>query len=85
LTVVVNHDRGRLVWASDAVDEVRRVSWNDARKAARLNESRRERGQSLADAPACPDSTRAVALKHSRYAFWKNPENLTERQSAKLA
>ena len=72
-------------WASDALDEVRRGSWNDARKAARLNESRRGRGHPLADDPARPDSTRAVALKHSRYALWKNPENLTERQSAKLA
>ena len=26
-----------------------------------------------------------MGLKHSRYALWKNPENLTERQSAKLA
>ena len=43
------------------------------------------RGQPAADAPPRPDSTRAVALKHSRYALWKNPENLTERQSAKLA
>ena len=27
----------------------------------------------------------AKALKHARYALWKNPENLTDRQQAKLA
>lgn len=72
-------------WATEALDEVRRGAWNDARKAARINESKRGRGRPTADAPERPDSTRAVALKHSRYALWKNPENLTERQSAKLA
>ena len=72
-------------WASDALDEVRRTAWNDARKAAQRNEAKRGRGRPAVDAPARSDSTLAVALKHSRYALWKNPENLTERQSAKLA
>ena len=27
----------------------------------------------------------AKDLKHARYALWKNPENLTGRQEAKLA
>ena len=30
-------------------------------------------------------SGHAKALKHARYALWKNPENLTSRQHAKLA
>lgn len=30
-------------------------------------------------------SGQAKALKHARYALWKNPENLTSRQQAKLA
>jgi transposase len=72
-------------WATDALDEVRRGAWNDARKVAQRNEAKRGRGRPVADAPARPDSTRAVALKHSRYALWKNPEHLTERQSVKLA
>lgn len=72
-------------WATEALDEVRRGSWNDARKAARINETRRSRGRPADDAAPRPHSTRAVGLKHSRYALWKNPENLTERQSAKLA
>ena len=32
-----------------------------------------------------PGHERARQLKGARYALWKNPEDLTERQSAKLA
>jgi len=55
----------RPYWATDALDEVRRETWNDARRA----------GQ------------KAVAreLKGARYALWKNPEDLTQRQEARLA
>ncbi len=72
-------------WATDALDEVRRTAWNDARTAARANESKRGRGRPAADAPPRPDSARATGLKNSRYALWKNPENLTEKQQVKLA
>ncbi len=56
----------RFHWATEALDEERRASWNHARHQA-----------------ADPDLARK--LKHSRHALWKNPEDLTERQSAKLA
>ena len=72
-------------WATEALDEVRRAAWNDARKAARANETSRGRGRPAKDAPARPDSARATGLKNSRYALWKNPENLTEKQKVKLA
>ena len=51
--------------ATDALDEIRREVWNQARRAGEI----------------------AVAkdLKGARYALWKNPEDLTERQQAKLA
>lgn len=52
-------------WAGDALDEVRRQVWNDARRAGM--------------------KTHAKALKDSRYALWKNPENLTEKQELKLS
>jgi transposase len=52
-------------WASDALDEVRRQVWNDARRSG----MRAHAGQ----------------LKGCRYALWKNPEDLTARQEAKLA
>jgi transposase len=54
-----------VAWATDALDEVRRDTWNEARKAGM-------RGH-------------AGDLKGARYALWKNPENLTERQRLKLA
>jgi transposase len=72
-------------WATEALDEVRRAAWNDARKAARSNEGTRGRGRPPKDDPARPDSARAAGLKNSRFALWKNPEDLTEKQQAKLA
>ncbi|QCO97935.1 ISL3 family transposase [Arthrobacter sp. 24S4-2] len=72
-------------WATEALDEVRRGAWNDARRAARTGEAKRGRGRPSKDAPARPHSTLAAGVKNSRYALWKNPENLTEKQQAKLA
>jgi len=51
--------------ATDALDEVRREVWNDARRT----------GQTAI----------AKDLKGARFALWKNPENLTDRQQTKLA
>ncbi|MGO1289835.1 ISL3 family transposase [Brevibacterium linens] len=71
-------------WATDALDEVRRGAWNDARALAR-SEPKRARGRPRADAPPRPGSERAKALKGARYSLWKNPENLSENQQVKLA
>lgn len=71
-------------WATEALDEVRREAWNDARALART-EPKRGRGRPRADAPPRPGSERAKALKGTRYSLWKNPENLTENQQVKLA
>ncbi len=73
-----------VAWATDALDEVRRAAWNDARAVAR-GEPRRGQGRPRADAPPRPGHQRARGLKHARYALWKNPENLTDRQREKLA
>jgi transposase len=54
-----------VAWASDALDQVRREVWNEARKGGMSTETR--------------------ALKGCRYALWRNPEDLTARQEAKLA
>ena len=72
-----------VAWATDALDEVRRHAWNDARAIAR-GEGRRGPGRPRTGAPARPGHERARALKHARYALWKNPEHLTDRQQAKL-
>ncbi|WP_112681249.1 ISL3 family transposase [Micromonospora saelicesensis] len=60
-----------VAWASDAVDRVRRQAWNEAtgRGAGR-------RGVAVGA---------ARQLKNTRWALWKNPENLTDAQQAKLA
>ena len=71
-------------WASEALDEVRRGAWDDARELARA-EPKRGRGRPRADAPPRPGSERAKALKGARYSLWKNPENLTDNQQVKLA
>ena len=38
-------------WATEALDDVRRTAWNDARKAARHNDARRTRGRPATGAP----------------------------------
>lgn len=61
-----------VAWATEALDEVRRQAWNRARGAITARRAGRATGE-------------ARALKHARYALWKNPENLTEKQQAKLS
>jgi transposase len=63
-------------WATDALDVVRREAWNNARGRRRTPAQIRHKGGGTGD---------AAAIKRSRYALWKNPENLTVRQQAKLA
>jgi len=68
-------------WATEALDAVRREAWNTARRA--MGGSRHV---GLAHGrPQHQATGRARSLKNSRYALWKNPENLTTRQQAKLA
>ena len=71
-------------WATAALDQVRIQAWRDARAAAR-SEPKRGRGAPRKDAPPRPASTLARGIQRSRYALWKNPEDLTDRQHAKLA
>jgi transposase len=51
--------------ATDALDEIRREVWNEARRQGQAQLARE--------------------LKGARFALWKNPGNLTERQQLKLA
>jgi transposase len=51
--------------ATDALDDVRRDVWNQARRAGHQQAAR--------------------DLKGARYALWKNPAKLTDRQKVKLA
>ncbi len=63
-------------WATEALDEVRRGAWNDARRGGPTIRKGRGRRDAAGD---------ARRLKHARYALWKNPENLTDHQRDKLA
>ena len=67
-------------WATEALDaEVRRQAWNDARALART-EPKCGRGRPGKNTAPRPGHERARKLKGARYALWKNPENLTDRQ-----
>ena len=67
-------------WATDALDEVRRQAWNTARRAPGGTTGRgRSHGR-----PQRVATGHAKSLKRARWALWKNPENLTTRQAAKL-
>ena len=67
-------------WATEALDAVRRQAWSQARRAGNT------RPHGWAHGRRATISTGAArALLRARYALWKNPENLTERQHAKLA
>jgi transposase len=65
-----------VAWATDALDVVRREAWNAA--------SGRRRIDPLTGRPGVADGA-ARSIKRARYALWKNPENLSEHQAAKLA
>lgn len=66
-----------VAWATEALDEERRQAWNAAsgRRRTRRGDATRNQG-SLGH---------ARALKRARWCLWKNPENLTPHQQAKLA
>jgi transposase len=125
LTVVIDHDSGRLVWAApgkerrtleafftllgeDRCQKIRLVSADGAEYIAKVVAERCPNATVCADpfhvvswATKALDEVRrevwnqtgrhggdkagAKALQRCRYALWKNPENLTERQRGKLA
>jgi transposase len=66
-------------WATEAPGQVRREAWRAARQAGAVKNT--------------PTGGRVLRLstggardlRRARYPLWKNPENLTERQQAKLA
>ena len=68
-----------VAWATEALDEVRRETWNDARRVAAAT---RRQGPGHRRARGSLEAYRSIA--RARYALWKNPENLTNNQQAKL-
>jgi transposase len=68
-------------WATDCLDEVRREVWNTARRAAGAT---RTIG-ALAGERYNASRGAAQTIARSRWALWKNPEDLTTTQRAQLA
>jgi transposase len=66
-------------WATGALDEVRRQAWRQARATGQVTS--RPNGSRVIRLSA----GEARGLKGARYALWKNPENLTGSQQAKLS
>lgn len=62
-----------------ALDAVRRDPWDQVRRVGNTQGLRLE-GRPT---PSSPPVTRAP--KNARYALWKNPDNLSDNQQAKLA
>ena len=69
-------------WMNDALDEVRRDEWQAAKSAAAA--ARPKKGEGPATKEYKDLSAKASAIKNSRYALVKNPEDLTEAQKRKL-
>lgn len=70
-------------WANDALSRVRIDAWNQARALART-EPKALAGWARRS-QVRPGHDRARQLRGSRFVLWKNPENLTAKQEAKLA
>ncbi len=124
LTVVVDHDSGRLVWAAAGHDRATLQRFFDllgAERASRIRLISADAAEWIGDCAlaACANATlcldpfhivrwasqaldvvrrwvwnllrrmglpgQAKQLKNCRYALWKNPQDLTARQTAKLA
>lgn len=64
-----------VMWATEALDVERRRAWNQA-------SGRRRTDTTTGRAPMA--TGQAATIKRSRYALWKNPENLSVRQQQQL-
>jgi transposase len=67
-------------WATDALDEVRRDAWREARKKASRKPERKTGRPKKGEEHPLKD--KAAEIKGSRYALLKNPESLTGNQEA---
>lgn len=69
-------------WLNKALGKVRIDAWNEARKEAKLEPPRSTGWYGREQERPARDLVKK--LKGSRFALWKNPENLTPRQQSKL-
>jgi transposase len=76
-------------WMNDALDAVRCEEWQVAKRAARDAMPKRDRPGRPAKGDETPEETKTLkaaadAIKGSRYALVKNPDDLSDAQRAKL-
>lgn len=72
-------------WMTDLLDDLRKEAWRvaaEAEKEAKRGQPRRGRGRPKKGEEPAP--SQAKAIKGSRYALLKNPEDLTANQQASL-
>jgi len=69
-------------WATESLEEVRRRVWNDLRKEEKKVAAKRGRGKPRKGEEPAPSKARA--LKYTRFALLKNPEDLSRSQQAKI-
>jgi transposase len=62
---------------------VRREAWSEAYRQAK-NAPKRGKGRPAKGETVNPEKQQAKALKYSRYALLKNPENLSDAQQTQL-
>lgn len=70
-----------VIWATEAMELVRREAWHEARLKA-ASAPRRKVGRPAKGTPT--KNTAVKEFKGTKYVLGKNPENLTENQYAKL-
>jgi transposase len=66
-------------WANAALGTVRAAAWRQARAAGATRKNGRDEGRQRRDSTGV-----ARELRDARYALWKNPEDLTDRQRQRL-
>jgi transposase len=66
-------------WANAALGTVRATAWRQARAAGATRKNGRDEGRQRRDSTGV-----ARELRDARYALWKNPDDLTDRQRQRL-
>lgn len=70
-------------WATDALDTVRKAIWKEAMDAVKVA-PKRSKGRPKKDEVVNAEKKAASGIKSTRYALFKNPEDLSPFQKEKL-
>lgn len=70
-------------WATEALDKERRQAWAEAHQTAKAA-PKRGMGRPAKGEIVNPEKLKAKSVKNLRYVLLKNPENLSDKQTAQL-